>query len=262
MQRLELYAIHNAYGERVCFRWDFRQQTAGGAGEGDGEPGFGRIIVRNETGTLDTDSRAVDLTVKYTDPSGNTLTTMVAPGENEVVTGDQLLENGTQVQLIVEAVQSEGRSSTYKQVVRIRTSSVSGDVEIRVVAVRDGQQLEGVGFEIVRSMLDGQIYVQNRDSGLSLSVTVTLVDGRPPTQDDLPSDMSPGQEIEIPSSGGPIQVTEALAGGIETKLHFMLRKRRNMEMDRVVRIDGNRLVVFGPETNIEEFFVDFQERPY
>lgn len=108
----------------------------------------GRVFVRNETGTLNSDSREVDVTVKYTDTSGITHTTVVAPGQREDITGDTLIKGGEEVLLIVEAVQSEGRSSSYKQTVRIRTSSVDGNVEVRISAVRDGQQLEGSGFEI------------------------------------------------------------------------------------------------------------------
>lgn len=108
---------------------------------------------------------------------------------------------------------------------------------------------------------EGSVFVQNSDSGLSLTMTVTLVDGHPPTQDDLPSDMVPGEAIEIPT-GSPVRVTGNLAGGTEVQLHFLLNKRRNMEDDKTVTVDGSRLVVFGPETNIENRFIDYQERPY
>jgi len=108
----------------------------------------GRVFVRNETGTLNPDSREVDITVKYTDADGNTHTTVVSAGVREEVTAGQLMKGGEQVRLTVVAVQSEGRGSNYSQTVRIRTTPVDGNVEIRILAVRDGQQLEGSGFEI------------------------------------------------------------------------------------------------------------------
>ena len=108
----------------------------------------GRVLIRNETGNLNSDSREVDIMVTYTDPSGTPRKISVSPGQVEDVTGDELIKGGERVHLIIEAVQSEGRSSTYKQTVRILTVPVDGNIEIRILAVRDGQQLEGSGFDI------------------------------------------------------------------------------------------------------------------
>jgi len=113
-----------------------------------------------------------------------------------------------------------------------------------------------------RTKKEGSVFVQNGDSGLSLKVTVTLVAGQPPTQEDLPSDISPAQEMDIPRDGSPVLVTGTLPGGTEVQLHFQLYKRRGMDDDRTVTVDGSRLVVFGPDTNIENRNIDYEERPY
>lgn len=108
---------------------------------------------------------------------------------------------------------------------------------------------------------EGLVYVRNRDSGLSLTVKVTLVDDHPPQEGQLPSDVSPGQEMDVPSNG-PIQVTSVLPGGTEVKLYFLLHKRRNMNHEVTVTVDGSQVVDFGPDTNIENRFIDHQVKPY
>ncbi len=99
----------------------------------------GRVLVRNATGTLNPDSREVDITVKYTDPSGSTRTTVVSPGQAEDVTGDELIKGGERVHLIIEAVASEGVGSAgggvFMQTVRIRTFPMHGNTEIRIIRV-------------------------------------------------------------------------------------------------------------------------------
>jgi len=109
----------------------------------------GRVFVRNETGTLNPDSREVDITVTYIDENRTTHKTVVAAGQREDITGDELIKGGEEVLLTVEATPSDGRHADFKQTIRIRTSPVDGNIEIRIVAVRDGSQLEGTGFEIV-----------------------------------------------------------------------------------------------------------------
>lgn len=109
----------------------------------------GRVLVRNETGTLDPDnSREVDLTVTYTDPNGTRRETVVSPGQVADVTGDELIEGGERVRLIIESAPSDGTYSHFKQTIRIRTASVDGNIEICIVSVRDGAQLDGTGFDI------------------------------------------------------------------------------------------------------------------
>ena len=108
----------------------------------------GRVLVRNETGSLTADSREVEITVTYTDSDGRSQTTIVAAGEVKDVTGDVLIKGGERVSLTIESPQSEGTSSWFQQKVRIRTTPVDGNIEVRIIAVRDGQQLEGSGFEI------------------------------------------------------------------------------------------------------------------
>ena len=108
----------------------------------------GRVLVRNETGTLDPgNSREVELTVTYTDPNGTRRTTVVSPGQVEDVTGDELIEGGERVHLKIESASSEGDYSHFKQTILIRTVPVDGNIEVHIVAVRDGQQLVGTGFD-------------------------------------------------------------------------------------------------------------------
>ena len=110
----------------------------------------GRVLVRNETGGLNPgESREVEITVNYTDPGGIKHETVIASGEVKGVTGDELIEGGERVVLVIESECSDGTYVQFKQTVRIRTSPVDGNIEIRIVAVRDGAQVVGTGFDIV-----------------------------------------------------------------------------------------------------------------
>ncbi|HIE04015.1 MAG TPA: hypothetical protein EYP61_04590 [Candidatus Latescibacteria bacterium] len=113
-----------------------------------------------------------------------------------------------------------------------------------------------------KAKAEGAVYVQNRDENLDLKVKVEFINGRPPGPEHLPEGTVPGQEVTVPPGEGPVQVTAVLPGGTEVQLSFWLRKRRNRSLDVTVTVDGSQMVDFGPNTNIEAGFVDYQVKPY
>ena len=113
-----------------------------------------------------------------------------------------------------------------------------------------------------KAKAEGAVYVQNRDERLDLKVKVEFINGQPPGPEHLPEGTAPGQEVAVPPNEGPVQVTAVLPGGTEVQLGFWLRKRRNRPLNVTVTIDGSQIVDFGPNTNIEAGFVDYQVRPY